>query len=588
VLLFLALAACAPSSSSPLDTDLPAEVSGAWVWLGPTAMGSELDVVAPTPQPWVFGRDRLALRRVGGVWTEAHAPAYGDVLSAAVAPDGAVLVGVSDESIRRWNGASWEVVAQPIAIAPVMLAVDARDWYAAAGGTVTSIGTDSVLRHDLPGYIHALWSPVAGEVWAATDVGIARITWDDEPTWLDTTPVTALCGASAEEAWAFGAGVAGHTDGVTWMWEDVPQLDGTPTGAWCRGTDDIWVAGADFGTYGRGPSFLAHRGSSGWTGTSMPGTMVGALAGRSDVAVIVGHRGFLQVWDGAGWVDEGGFRDSFSNLREVGDELWARTHAEDGSSGWHRWGPNGWDPLALPEDTNDVWGTPDDLYVTITGGTVHRRLDGSWDEVLAQSNVIPSNLWGSGDRLWAMGYGAGIWAMEDGSWTFHDLTGSFEDPVDEDTGQWPPEVHFNAVSGSGPEDVWAVGERGLITHWDGATWRVLAGGDPFLSFRDVALIGPGDAWMVGDRSDDAVLDGPHLYHWDGTRAVDAGREVSAITVHDSRLWALDGGSSHVFTEGGVRTFPLPGAGNLGVMASAGGGLWAAGYYGAMASWEPGE
>jgi hypothetical protein len=63
-----------------------------------------------------------------------------------------------------------------------------------------------------------------------------------------------------------------------------------------------------------------------------------------------------------------------------------------------------------------------------------------------------------------------------------------------------------AISGSGPSDVWAVGEAGTIVHWDGKFWTQSPSHVQGI-LRGVWAAGPGDAWAVGD--DETVL------HWDG-------------------------------------------------------------------------
>jgi hypothetical protein len=77
------------------------------------------------------------------------------------------------------------------------------------------------------------------------------------------------------------------------------------------------------------------------------------------------------------------------------------------------------------------------------------------------------------------------------------------------------------VSGSGPDDAWAVGFYGdpvtpLIEHWDGTAWTQVDG--PALPDRnqlfDVAAISPDDAWAVGVRSADQEA---FALHWDGAR-----------------------------------------------------------------------
>jgi hypothetical protein len=65
---------------------------------------------------------------------------------------------------------------------------------------------------------------------------------------------------------------------------------------------------------------------------------------------------------------------------------------------------------------------------------------------------------------------------------------------------------FNGVSGTGPDDVWAVGANsgtgtgGLIEHWNGTSWTAAAAvsGEPAVStLQAVSADSPSDVWAVG-------------------------------------------------------------------------------------------
>jgi hypothetical protein len=80
-----------------------------------------------------------------------------------------------------------------------------------------------------------------------------------------------------------------------------------------------------------------------------------------------------------------------------------------------------------------------------------------------------------------------------------------------------------AVSGTGPNDVWAVGTGGpllnqLIMHWDGSEWKQIPTPDVANSrLSAVVAISANDAWVAGDFID--KTSGVHkllLEHWDGS------------------------------------------------------------------------
>jgi hypothetical protein len=63
---------------------------------------------------------------------------------------------------------------------------------------------------------------------------------------------------------------------------------------------------------------------------------------------------------------------------------------------------------------------------------------------------------------------------------------------------------FYSVVGTGPDDVWAVGEY-LIAHWDGSGWSQSANPAPNSRLFGIWANGPTDAWIVGEAT----------LHWDG-------------------------------------------------------------------------
>src|SRR6185436_15168757 len=56
--------------------------------------------------------------------------------------------------------------------------------------------------------------------------------------------------------------------------------------------------------------------------------------------------------------------------------------------------------------------------------------------------------------------------------------------------------HLYGVWGSGPSDVWAVGDVGTILHWDGSAWWKVPSGTTH-DLRGVWGSGPSDVWAVG-------------------------------------------------------------------------------------------
>jgi len=87
-----------------------------------------------------------------------------------------------------------------------------------------------------------------------------------------------------------------------------------------------------------------------------------------------------------------------------------------------------------------------------------------------------------------------------------------------------PTDPFFAIWGSGPDDIFAVGDRGMIAHFDGESWSRVAHGateEPLLS---VTGSGPRDVYASGDRG--------LVIRYDGERwtpvPTDVNQQISSI------------------------------------------------------------
>ncbi|MEU3463995.1 hypothetical protein ABZ721_29090 [Streptomyces sp. NPDC006733] len=107
---------------------------------------------------------------------------------------------------------------------------------------------------------------------------------------------------------------------------------------------------------------------------------------------------------------------------------------------------------------------------------------------------------------------------------------------------------LNAISASGPKDVWAVGsgygddDRPVVLHYDGRSWTALPTppyGGLYGEFNDVVAKGPHDVWAVGRTLLDENDRGHALImHWNGKawtrldRPADAGPLTGAAPTRD--------------------------------------------------------
>ncbi len=165
-----------------------------------------------------------------------------------------------------------------------------------------------------------------------------------------------------------------------------------------------------------------------------------------------------------------------------------------------------WTPMQLPDGVplvNWVFGfAPDDVHAVGNDGTILHYDGSAWSLVDSPTDQDLWGVWGAGPNdLWSVGGSARHPATAmptlihfDGTqWTNVDL---------------PTLSHANVTAlfkvwGSGPDDVYAVGQHGTMLHWDGSTWSdILVGAEDDLI--SIWGTGPNDIVAVGGRSNGIV------------------------------------------------------------------------------------
>jgi hypothetical protein len=167
------------------------------------------------------------------------------------------------------------------------------------------------------------------------------------------------------------------------------------------------------------------------------------------------------------------------------------------------------DTLGQPGNfLKDVWGF-DDNNVYAVGGINHN--DGGttlikWDGINWNYHSFPD---GSANSIFGFNNNdliiVGEWAnrgfaghYNNSNWTEYksDYFLSKGDTV----------YSLNAVWGSSPDNVWAVGQRGTIIHWDGQEWRKAKNIDERYSFWDVWGFNENTVYAAGnERNNETVL-----------------------------------------------------------------------------------
>lgn len=344
----------------------------------------------------------------------------------------------------------------------------------------------------------------------------------------------AVAGSSARDVWIGGEGFTAHYDGTRWREVPIPwKTDGGNPGtfaalwvdadgvAWGGAIDRLarfdgkrWeivrrdsseslsaLTGVGRHVYAAIGWSVVHFDGTRWTEAKLPKMPVGLWAAAPDDVYAVAGEGVFH-FDGATWSElENGKpeRDSFgiNDLTAIAGSPGGRVTAV------------GWDGVVLSRAIAP--GATDPGFTTLTHASLH-TLDAVWGA--------------AGDDIWAAG--GGPFLHFDGCrWT----------PVP------VPSYEIMSLWGSGPRDVFAVGWKGEIFHWDGSRWRAQASNtnDHLLT---VWGRGPDDVWAAGERGTVLHFDGAH---WSEHARVPTPEDVGSIAGSPNGALVASGRNGGVFT-----------------------------------------
>lgn len=295
-----------------------------------------------------------------------------------------------------------------------------------------------------------LWGAAADDVWAVGEEGVL-LHWDGASwsTVATGTSVTlhAVFGAAADDVWVVGGGGTRlHYDGSTWTRSGSGATDDLR---------DIHVVDAQTAWAVGGRALLTWDGTS-WTRQPSPVDGARAVAGSGPSDVWVAGPETLHHFDGTAWSEDTPDELELWGLDSGGGRtvaigywaLWERTPSgwtEVRSYGW----PGGYDVSVSPDGYAFALGSGGaDVSAP---GAGWQALPDIWDSVSTIHGTSTLDVWIAGHD--------GILHLENGSWVSHsDL---YEDA---------PQLNVSDVWGTGPDDVWAVTDRGFAFHWDGEAW----------------------------------------------------------------------------------------------------------------------
>jgi hypothetical protein len=348
------------------------------------------------------------------------------------------------------------------------------------------------------------------------------------------------------------AGTILHFDGVSWT----TQASGTTSDlylVWGFQPYDVWAAG-DSGV-------VIHYDGASWSPNS-PGILTMASRGHlwgsfaSDLWLCYSNENPYH-WRGRSWspVTQIGGVDQCMGRATKDDVLFTSGSFISAGGGqvflqWTSPPDGGIVQVSLPPQTPGslefpiLASTRDEYFVGMRGsrwggnGLAH-GVPASWTSY-TQGTIASLGGCNGLSAIWNAGGG-----------TYYAVTGSGVSPnrhlVSTARAQWSTKGYIgtdhvmHAMWGSGLNDVWAVGDSGVATHYDGTAWT--AQSLQTANLTDVWGSGPNDFWATGGAS----------YHWDGrqwTATGPGGAIVSGTASND--VW-LAGGSSASHWDGSAWT-----------------------------------
>jgi hypothetical protein len=303
--------------------------------------------------------------------------------------------------------------------------------------------------------------------WLVIVVGLASACGGGGPARRQSLPapansyystLNAIWAFSEQDVWAVGDRVL-HFDGQRWSTVAGPAGDMLVLGAlWGLAPDDLWASAGSQIFRWRGPS-------AGWV------ELVHGIANAPELNAVwaLAPDDFAAGGGAVNWEivrsKNGTITRAYTHGATTGiwgansDDVWAA--AESGGF-WH-WTGSRWSNVEPPAEGGDspqsVWGfAADDVWAVGEWGTLAHWDGMSWTPTILEDADLRA-VWGAASNdVWAVGEEGAIWHFDGNAWSARGSVG--------------PSVFFTAISGSGPDSVWALGYELNTSGNHGVVYRV--------------------------------------------------------------------------------------------------------------------
>ncbi len=390
------------------------------------------------------------------------------------------------------GAARWEVLRSGGADASLLALWDDGAGTAWAGGTGGALlkSVDGGAWQRVPvatqEIIVSIWGASPTELWAVGSGGLLMrgngATWEIMPPIMSRT-LLFVWGLSANEVYASGDnGFIARWDGQLW------SVMSTPT------SNEIWAVGGtsrnDLWAVGNNGTILRNRGATAWEAFDSPSNqlLLGVWVAAPNNAFAVGTQGTVLRWDGDEWrpMATPGTSNLFAVWGRSGNEVYAAGNSGafwkfDGAT-WQSIGiGSGQNLRAIAASSVDPGGVRlAGWYNAILSYRPGQRAKVELLDALFLSAWQPAAA-GADAPTWVVGLGGSVGRRTSTGFEWLDV---------------PAVNDLYGISGSGPNDIVAVGDTNAILRYNGTSWSVQSERTPIL-LRSVWTLGPNQHVIVG-------------------------------------------------------------------------------------------
>jgi hypothetical protein len=470
---------------------------------------------------WIVGAGGVILRKSGATLSRVQTPmdpAYQVLLKGVWGMGSTVYAVGAAGSLLKYDGTSWSASTVPGAMNEILTSISGT----AANNLFVSSLSGAIRRFDGTNWttvspfgnfgIYSLWAS-GSDVFAVGDV-----------LYTDTATKDLTKRQGIVKKWngtAF-ADVAGSKPISLYA-------------IWGTSASDLVMVGAS-GTIVRynGSSFTSSSQIDELTGISAP---LNAISGSgADNLVTVGDWGATLKWDGSRWSSvANSVYLRFRGLSGPTDNLWSVALDTTPITGGPRilqWQGGAWSssginlPAMYNNELQAIWVSGGEGIAVGRRDSILRRSGANWNQVIGftRTDTILRAVWGSDiQNVWIVGGGqegpsGEIFSGYPGKILFYNGSSIIESLVLPESDQ-----ALRAVWGAGKNDVWAVGDNGLILKYNGTQWSRVDSGTQF-GLRGI--------WGTAANNVYAVGIGGTVLRYDGQawKRQDSGTGISLIGV----------------------------------------------------------